>query len=65
MPTLPTLPTLIGRPPKGSGSRSARLSFRAEPIDLDTIDAEREPGESRADVIARWCREIRAQRVES
>ena len=41
------------------------MAAMREPIDLDTIDAEREPGESRADVIARWCREIRAQRVES
>jgi hypothetical protein len=54
---LATLTRSPGRPPKGAATRSCRLSVRIEPRHLFAIDSDMREGETRADVVARWCEE--------
>ena len=46
-----------GRPPKGGATRAGRVNCRVEQWVRDTIDADRQVGESLADVLTRWARE--------
>jgi hypothetical protein len=46
-----------GRPPKGGATREGRVNCRVEQWVRDTIDADRQAGESLADVLTRWARE--------
>jgi hypothetical protein len=52
-----TTSATIGRPPKGEQTRSARMSARVEPWVLEALDNDAAPGETRADVLARWVGE--------
>lgn len=44
-----------GRPRKGDTIRSRMVSVRVEPWVVDTLDDDRQDGESRADVLTRWA----------
>lgn len=44
-----------GRPRKGDAVRSRMVSVRVEPWVVATLDNDRIPGESRADVLTRWA----------
>lgn len=48
-----------GRPTKGDAARSARFSARLEPWVVEQLDEDRQPGESRADVLTRWATDNR------